>query len=117
MALYIPHNIFHLVRLLYVRPETFGPCYVHLGKTFPRKAKKKIVYINIRVKVNTTNIQPFQTNSEKQTTVQCSELTQKETSQPSVQVHQNSTLARPHDAHCTQTSCQNFVYPCFVRQF
>ena len=28
MALYIPHSIFHLVRLLYVRPETFGPYYV-----------------------------------------------------------------------------------------
>ena len=28
MALYIPHSIFHLARLLYVRPETFGPCYV-----------------------------------------------------------------------------------------
>jgi hypothetical protein len=28
MALYIPHSIFHLTRLLYVRPETFGPCYV-----------------------------------------------------------------------------------------
>ena len=25
MALYIPHSIFHLPRLLYVRPETFGP--------------------------------------------------------------------------------------------
>ena len=25
MALYIPHSIFHLVRLLYVRPGTFGP--------------------------------------------------------------------------------------------
>ena len=25
MALYIPHIIFHLTRLLYVRPETFGP--------------------------------------------------------------------------------------------
>ena len=25
MALYIPHSIFHLGRLLYVRPETFGP--------------------------------------------------------------------------------------------
>ena len=30
MALYIPHSIFHLARLLYVRPETFGPCYVAL---------------------------------------------------------------------------------------
>ena len=25
MALYIPHSIFHLARLLYVRPENFGP--------------------------------------------------------------------------------------------
>ena len=28
MALYIPHSIFHLVRLLYVRQETFGTYYV-----------------------------------------------------------------------------------------
>ena len=28
MALYIPHSIFHLARLLYVRPETFRPYYV-----------------------------------------------------------------------------------------
>ena len=28
MTLYIPHSFFHLVRLLYVRPETFGPYYV-----------------------------------------------------------------------------------------
>ena len=28
MALYIPHSILHLARLLYVRPETFGPYYV-----------------------------------------------------------------------------------------
>jgi hypothetical protein len=28
MALYIPHSIFHLARLLYVRPETFGSYYV-----------------------------------------------------------------------------------------
>ena len=28
MALYIPHSFFHLVRLLYVRPETFGSYYV-----------------------------------------------------------------------------------------
>ena len=27
MALYIPHSIFHLPRLLYVRPETFVPYY------------------------------------------------------------------------------------------
>ena len=29
MALYIPHSIFHLALLLYVRPETFGPYYVY----------------------------------------------------------------------------------------
>ena len=28
MALYIPHSIFHLARLLCVRPETLGPYYV-----------------------------------------------------------------------------------------
>ena len=28
MALYIPHSILHLARLLYVGPETFGPYYV-----------------------------------------------------------------------------------------
>ena len=28
MALYIPHSIFRLARLLYVRPETFWPYYV-----------------------------------------------------------------------------------------
>ena len=28
MALYIPHSIFHLAWLLYVRPETFGPYYL-----------------------------------------------------------------------------------------
>jgi hypothetical protein len=28
MALYIPRSIFHLARLLYVRPETFGPTLV-----------------------------------------------------------------------------------------
>ena len=28
MALYVPHSIFHLARLLCVRPENFGPYYV-----------------------------------------------------------------------------------------
>ena len=28
MALYIPHRVFHLAQLLYVRPENFGPCYI-----------------------------------------------------------------------------------------
>jgi hypothetical protein len=31
MALYIPHSIFHLTRLLYFRPEIFGPYYVYEG--------------------------------------------------------------------------------------
>ena len=29
MALYIPQSILHLARSLYVRPETYGPNYVH----------------------------------------------------------------------------------------
>jgi hypothetical protein len=29
MALYIPRSIFHLARLLYVRPETFGLTLVY----------------------------------------------------------------------------------------
>ena len=36
MALYIPHSIFHLARLLYVRSETFGPYYVHTRWVRPR---------------------------------------------------------------------------------
>ena len=32
MALYIPHSILHPARLLYVRPETFGPYYVHSAR-------------------------------------------------------------------------------------
>ena len=38
MALYIPHSIFHLARLLYVRPEMFGPYYVYyIQKRFLKK--------------------------------------------------------------------------------
>jgi len=32
MALYIPQNILHLARSLYVRPETYGPSYVQSTK-------------------------------------------------------------------------------------
>jgi hypothetical protein len=39
MALYIPHSIFHLARLFYVRPETFGP-YVQLGTQLNRNQEK-----------------------------------------------------------------------------
>ena len=35
MALYIPHSIFHLARLLYVRPETLGPYYVYSSFRYP----------------------------------------------------------------------------------
>jgi hypothetical protein len=28
-TIYIPHSIFHLAWLLYVRPEMFEPCYTH----------------------------------------------------------------------------------------
>jgi hypothetical protein len=31
MAPYIPRSIFHLARLLYIRPETFGPTLVLLA--------------------------------------------------------------------------------------
>ena len=37
MELYIPHSIFYLARLLYVRPATFGPYYVLLYNTVPMK--------------------------------------------------------------------------------
>jgi hypothetical protein len=28
-TIYIPHSIFHLAWLLYVRPEMFEPCHTH----------------------------------------------------------------------------------------
>ena len=47
MALYIPHRIFNLARLLYVRPETFGPYYVVMSLTFDctklRLLKNKLI--------------------------------------------------------------------------
>ena len=46
MALYIPHSIFHLARLLYVRPETFGPYYVGLDFVYNFSLKKNFHYIN-----------------------------------------------------------------------
>ena len=33
MALYIPHSVFHLARLLYVRPENFRPYYLQSRQT------------------------------------------------------------------------------------
>ena len=48
MALYIPHSIFHLARLLYVRPETFGPYYVNvLLLVILQNKKMRVTYIKI----------------------------------------------------------------------
>ena len=53
MALYIAYSIFHLARLLYVRPETFGPYYVeHLMENkslITRFSCILLVYIHIEV--------------------------------------------------------------------
>ena len=45
MALYIPHSIFRLARLLYVRPETFGPYYVHAILIFLINCMLQIVFL------------------------------------------------------------------------
>ena len=45
MALYIPHSIFHLARLLYVRPETFGPDYVYGTMSAKKNAYKILIEI------------------------------------------------------------------------
>ena len=45
MALYIPHSIFHLARLLYVRPETFGPYYVYT-RTYIRRRVRTYIHTN-----------------------------------------------------------------------
>ena len=42
-ALYIPHSIFHLARLLYVRPETFGPYYVRPRSKINSKFQLKVL--------------------------------------------------------------------------
>jgi hypothetical protein len=48
MALYIPYSIFHLARLLYVRPETLGPYYVRLLlETMEKEYHKINVIISI----------------------------------------------------------------------
>ena len=45
MALYIPHSLFHLARLLYVRPETFVPYYVCMSPRFATTVE----YVGIRL--------------------------------------------------------------------
>ena len=44
MALYIPHSIFHLARLLHVRPETFRPYYVPTVLMVRKKWCKELPY-------------------------------------------------------------------------
>ena len=52
MSLYIPRSIFHLARLLYVRPETFGPTlvYIHIfvfeSEFFPTTAVQQRQYVD-----------------------------------------------------------------------
>ena len=56
MALYIPHSIFHLARLLYVRLETFGPYYVR--KMQVALGRKQLQFFQIKyqfVRVNPLN--------------------------------------------------------------
>ena len=48
MALYIPHSIFHLARLLYIRPETFGPYYV-LRSMLGSREHGNLAYGSVRV--------------------------------------------------------------------
>jgi len=54
MALYIPQNILHLARSLYVRPETYGPTYVGQfpkelikagGRTIRYEIHKRVTFI------------------------------------------------------------------------
>ena len=45
MALYIPHSIFHLACLLYVRPETFGPYHVYICRTAQLTSRRCILNI------------------------------------------------------------------------
>ena len=54
MALYIPHSFFHLARLLFVRPETFGPyCvwYRYIPKAIYEYGYVIYVYIYIYTKI------------------------------------------------------------------
>jgi hypothetical protein len=55
MALYIPHSIFHLARLLYVRWETFGPYYVPIQfifKMYSRVNMQILFIINEKLLLN-----------------------------------------------------------------
>ena len=45
MALYIPNSIFRLARLLYVRPETFGPYYVLIVFLLQQCLHERVCYV------------------------------------------------------------------------
>jgi hypothetical protein len=52
MALYIPRGIFHLARLLYVRPGTFGPTPIYhtvIGHKFSYTLDSIILTVDILV--------------------------------------------------------------------
>ena len=49
MALYIPHSIFHLARLLCVRPETFGSYYVHIPRIRLHISKGAVTNSNLNL--------------------------------------------------------------------
>jgi hypothetical protein len=56
MALYIPHSIFHLARLLYVRPERFGPYYVHIYRLISDETHKANTFNNCGIVINNINV-------------------------------------------------------------
>ena len=59
MAQYIPHSIFHLARLLYVRPETFGPYYVGVtGVVFTDSMKFPFISLSYHTQLPQVDI-PF----------------------------------------------------------
>ena len=66
MALYIPHSIFHWARLLYVRPETFGPYYVLVFESAGVGLKHVSRHIDRR-----TEYSPVHTHEQKHKYVVC----------------------------------------------
>ena len=60
MALYIPHSIFHLARLLYVRPDTFGPYYVleRLGTCYS-KALNSLTHFRVLHRTWRINVEMY----------------------------------------------------------
>ena len=66
MALYIPHSIFHWARLLYVRPETFGPYYVLVFESAGVGLRRVSRHIDRR-----TEYSPVHTHEQKRKYVVC----------------------------------------------